>query len=149
MKKRIVICGSMSSYGQMLELQNELSSNNVSSIIPSNDDDKVLSLTQLQFEIYKRKISFRYLKKIRHPSTWAILIVNPKKYDIKNYIGPNTFAEIAIAFAQRKKIYLINDIPTVYHDELFAWRVISLNGNLSSMIQDYNDVCKNPQMNLF
>jgi hypothetical protein len=60
------------------------------------------------------------------------------KYDISHYIGPNTFAEVAVAFAQSKKIYLLNGIPSVYEDELIAWRVIPLFGALHQLIDDFH-----------
>ncbi|MCG2775682.1 MAG: hypothetical protein L6406_08385 [Desulfobacterales bacterium] len=135
---------------QIEAIQDRLSVDDVVSIVPNADDDAVLSVTKEQFEIYKRQISFRYLKKIRSPKTWAILVVNPKKYEIDNYIGPNTFAEIAIAFTQRKKIFLLNDIPNVYMDELVSWRAVSLHGSLSRLVSDYHRSCKiNIQPRLF
>lgn len=150
MYSRIVICGSMSFYGNMEEIQKQLGKFNIISIIPNNDDDKLLGISSEQFEIYKRKISFRYLNKIRSPKTWAVLIVNFPKYEIDNYIGPNTFAEIAVAFAQRKKIFLINSVPNVYADELISWRAVSLKGSLDMIISDYRSSCKvNKQLKLF
>lgn len=150
MPSRIVICGSMSTYGQMRIIQGKLRDAYIKSIVPNADDDKILTITKEQFEVYKRQISFRYLRKIRSPKTWAVLIVNPNKYEITNYIGPNTFAEIAIAFAQRKKIFILNDIPYVYEDELVSWRVIPLHGSLSRLITDYRGSCKvSHQLKLF
>ena len=59
---------------------------------------------------------------------WYIL--NKRGYGIQNYIGPNSFAEIAFGFYFNKKVYLLNDIYEPYKDELIAWGVIPLNGNL-------------------
>ena len=60
-----------------------------------------------------------------------MLVVNSDKKGVKNYIGANTFAEIAIAFYFEKKLYLLNDIYGPYSDELLAWNVIPLKGNLN------------------
>ena len=140
-KKRIVICGSMSFYDQMLLVHNSLLNNMIPSVLPADDEEMALKLTNYQFEDYKRRVSFRYLKKIRDLKTWCVLVINPKKHGISDYIGPNTFAEIAVAFSNRKKIYLMYDIPSVYEDELQAWRAISLNGILDQLISNYNEIC--------
>lgn len=51
-------------------------------------------------------------------------------WDIPNYIGANTFAEIAIAFYFGKKVFLLNDIYEPYSDELIAWGAIPLKGEI-------------------
>lgn len=136
-KQRIVICGSMSFYGEMLEIQNFLKNNGVLSIVPEAEEQYSTVLSKENFEAFKRRVSFRYLKKIRALETVAILAVNRDKYGIRDYIGPNTFAEIAIAFAQGKRIFLLQGIPDVYMDELRAWGVIPLDGSISTILQYY------------
>ena len=59
-----------------------------------------------------------------------VLIVNETKNGIDNYIGPNSFAEIAFGFYFCKRVYLLNDIYKPYEDELVGWKVIPLKGNL-------------------
>jgi hypothetical protein len=149
-KKRIVICGSMSFYNQMISAQNLLTKNLIPSVLPDDDENMALNLSTQKFEEYKRKISFQYLKKIKNPKTWSILVINPKKHDISSYIGPNTFAEIAVAFSNKKKVYLMYGIPNVYEDELLAWRAISLNGIIDTLLYDYKEVCyrENSQLQL-
>lgn len=137
LNKRIVICGSMSFYGDMLRSQKLLFDAGIPAIIPPADDDLLLNMSGYQFNEYKRKTSFQYLKKIRDPRTLGILAVNLDKHNILNYVGPNTFAEIAIAFAQRKGIYLLSGIPDIYEDELIAWHAIPLHGSLDRLIDNY------------
>ncbi len=150
-KKRIVICGSMSFYDQMVLAHDSLLKNMIPSVLPADDEDMALKLSNHQFESYKRKVSFRYLEKIRDFKTWCVLVINPKKHGIINYIGPNTFAEISVSFSNRKKVYLMYGIPSVYEDELQAWRATSLNGILDKLIIHYNEVCyrENQQLELF
>jgi hypothetical protein len=62
-----------------------------------------------------------------------ILIVNAKKGDIDNYIGPNSFAEIAFGFYYKKKVFVLNDIYEPYRDELDGWGVVALHGNLEKI----------------
>lgn len=95
--KRIVICGNMSHYDKMLECQTFLRKNNIGSIVPHEEKEFVKSLTPEDFIEFKRKVSIAYFKKIREKDILGILVVNETKRGIKNYIGTNTFAEIAVA----------------------------------------------------
>jgi len=65
----------------------------------------------------------------------AVLIINKDKKGIKNYIGANTFLEIAFAHVLNKKIYLLNDLPEFDYplDELKAMTPIVLNGDLNKI----------------
>jgi hypothetical protein len=136
-KQRIVICGSMSFYGDMLEIQNLLTKKGIPSIVPEPEDQYKADLFEEDFAIFKCKLSFQYLKKIRAPETVAILAVNSDKHAIPDYLGPNTFAEIAVAFAQKKRLFLLQGVPNEYVDELRAWGVIPLDGSLSGIFQYY------------
>lgn len=62
-----------------------------------------------------------------------ILIVNATKNGIENYIGPNSFAEIAFGFYFHKKVYLLNDIYEPNKDELVGCKTIPLKGNLNNI----------------
>jgi len=55
---------------------------------------------------YKRKVSRDHFNKIADKNTHAILVVNESKNGEDNYIGANTFAEIALAFYFEKKMNL-------------------------------------------
>lgn len=80
----------------------------------------------------------KHIRKIRdNEKTFGILVMNIDKHGIPNYIGPNTFAEIAVAITHYKKVYLFQGIPAFYRDELVAWNVIGLNGDIDRIIKDY------------
>lgn len=65
----------------------------------------------------------------------AILVLNPDKNGIKNYIGGNVLMEIGFAYVLNKKIYFYNDIPDMpYTDELKAVKPTIINGDLSKII---------------
>ncbi len=149
--KRIVICGSISFYSEFIRIQRILRESDVLSLIPTNDDEIKNRISEEMFQDYKRKASFGHIKRIRDPRTFGILAVNFDRYDILHYIGPNTFAEVAVAFAQSKRIYLLNGIPSVYEDELLAWRVIPLFGDLQQLIDDFhqNYLRETSQLQLF
>ncbi len=74
-----------------------------------------------------------HFDRISNPDNQAILIVNVTKNGIENYIGPNSFAEIAFGFYFNKKVFLLNDIYEPYKDEIIGWNIKCLNGDLSKI----------------
>lgn len=136
---RLVICGSMTFYAQMRELQDTLRSKNIKSYLPDAEDEVSASLNPEQFSTFKRRVSLAHLRRIRSPETFGILAVNLDKHGIPDYIGANTFAEIAVAFAQHKRIYLLQGIPRMYEDELKAWKVVPLHGDLRTLVSEYRE----------
>jgi len=74
----------------------------------------------------------KYFKEIKKSD--AILVVNIDKDGIENYIGGNTFLEMAFAHVLGKKQFLLNNIPNVtYRDEIVALQPIVLNGDLNKI----------------
>lgn len=71
-----------------------------------------------------------HFDRICNSNNEIILVVNATKNGIENYVGPNSFAEIAFGFYFKKRVYLLNDIYEPYKDELVGWNVIPLKGNL-------------------
>lgn len=135
-QKRIVICGSMSFYAEMMQQKHFLKDAGIDSVLPESDDPFIDSVHEEGFQEVKRRASMRHIRRIRDQKTFGILIVNCDKYGISDYIGPNTFAEIAVAFAHYKRVYLYQSIPDFYRDELVAWQVVCLEGSLSRLIED-------------
>ena len=58
----------------------------------------------------------------------AILVLNYDKDGKKNYIGPNTFLEMAIAFDHGKKIFILNPVSEndPRHEELITMSPICI-----------------------
>jgi len=139
--KRIVLCGSMSAYADLRVLQLELAKRGVRAIIPETEDNLPSSMSVDEFETFKRKVSLAYFRKIRDLRTFGVLAVNIDKHGQSNYIGPNTFAEIAVAFAQRKKIYLFQAIPEAFVDELRAWEAVPLYQQIDRLVNEYLRAC--------
>jgi hypothetical protein len=74
-----------------------------------------------------------YYKKIEDSD--ALLVLNYEKNGIDNYIGGNTFLEMAFACVLNKPIYLLNPIPELsYTSELEAMEPIVLDGDLGKII---------------
>jgi hypothetical protein len=141
----------MSFYSEFIRIRCILDQHRANSVIPSNDDQIRSKFDNFDFDEYKRKSSMAHIRQIRRPETFGILVVNLPKHGIRDYIGPNTFAEVAVAFSRSKRIYLAYDIPEFYIDELRAWQVIPLAGDLSQLITDYESArhCASEQLELF
>ena len=118
--KNVVLCGSMKVKDKIIEISKELKERGYNVLLPiecMEGKDKIIA-------------SRAHFDRICNPENDIILIVNSEKNGIKNYIGPNSFAEIAFGFYYKKRVYLLNDIYEPYGDELLGWKVIPLKGNL-------------------
>ena len=122
--KRIVLCGSMKLKEKIFEVEEYL----------KNKGYEVVTPKEFRVEMTKGDAAKLHFDEITNEKTDIVLAVNVTKNEIKNYIGPNTFAEIAMAFYFNKKIYLLNDIYEPYRDELEGWKAIALKGNLEDII---------------
>lgn len=135
---KIAICCSMSASGKVLEVVKELEKNGHELIVPRNLEKYALGIWDIEnaHESTQNKIEGDlirgYFEKIKNCD--AVLAVNEEKNGIENYIGGNTFLEIAFGHVLNKKIYLLNQIPEVsYKDEIIAMRPIILNSDLSKI----------------
>ena len=135
-KKSVVICGSMMFYNEMCECQRILHSHGINAIVPKDEDNIPANISEEEFRAFKKRVSSAYLKKIRDKNTGAILVYNATKKGIDNYIGANTFVEIAMAFAWNRMIYLFNGMYKPYEDELMAWDCKCLNGDMNTIINE-------------
>ncbi len=127
----------MAFYSQMLEHKKQLKQAGVKVVIPDVDRETLAASTEDDFMENKRRASMKHIGRVRSDLTWAILVLNYDKHGIQDYIGANTFAEIAIAISHSKIVYLYQGVPAFYRDELTAWRAIPLNGNLSPLVDEY------------
>lgn len=119
----VVLCGSMKVKDKILVVASNLEKIGYNVLLP----------IECMQGIEKTIASRAHMDRIANPDNEAILIVNETKNGIENYIGPNSFAEIAFGFYYNKKVYLLNDIYEPYKDELVGWNVISLKGDLNKM----------------
>lgn len=135
----IVICGSMNFFDEMLACKKELESQGINCIVPKDENNIKDFVNEKDFNEFKKRVSKSYLSRIRQKSTLAVLIYNETKNKKKNYIGANTQAELAMAFAWNKHIFLYDDIFTPLSDELVAWECVPLKKDFSQLIQFWND----------
>lgn len=135
---KIVVCGSMSSAEKMIEIKNDLEQLGHEIILPRNAENYANGGIVLEDsgESTKNKIKFDLLRGYYREigNSDAVLIVNINKNGIDNYIGGNSFLELAFGHVLNKKAFLLNPIPSmIYTDELLATQPIILNGDLSKI----------------
>lgn len=75
------------------------------------------------------------MRRIRRRRTAAVLVVNVRRSGVQHYVGPNAFAEIGVAFSDGRKVFLLHGMPESYADELRAWGVTCLNGQIQPLLQ--------------
>jgi nucleoside 2-deoxyribosyltransferase len=132
---KIAIIGSMSHFSEIEKLKKELE-NKFEIEIPFFDetanykvwDKKEAIRVKLKHDILKN--NFEFIKR-----NDAVLVFNKlEKNGIKNYIGGNTFLEMAFAYVLGKKVFLYSSIPEIsYESEIVAMKPIVLNGDLSKI----------------
>ena len=120
--RKIVISGSMSLLDKMKDIAEQLADMGYATVLPEEFDGDIPP---------KAELSMNYFREIAKDDTYAVLVVNEAKRGIANYIGPSAFAETAIAFYFGKRIFLLHDLYAPYRDELAAWGVVPLYGELS------------------
>ena len=133
---KIVICGSIKFYKDMLNAEKELEKLGHKVLMPvkakgvdyQSEDNKARVEAKKKFEFIGE-----HLDKIEHSD--AVLVVNITKKDIKNYIGANTFMEMGFAYYRKKKIYTLNPLPNQPYiiDELLTFDSVVLNGRLDKI----------------
>lgn len=140
--RRFVVCGSMAFAMQMDRICSRLSELGVPALAPDDVDLAADFSDQRQYEMFKRTVSKAHISKVRDPRTIGIIVANFQKHGMRSYIGPNTFAEIAVAFADSKAIFLMDGTPNNFADELSAWGVHDLKGNLEPLVGKYRELCQ-------
>ncbi|MER9207841.1 MULTISPECIES: hypothetical protein [unclassified Mesorhizobium] len=141
-RRRFVVCGSMAFAHKMDEICSRLAEHDVLAVAPDDVDAGADFSEQKSYQRFKKEVSKRHIKKVRDPRTIGIVVANFEKHGTRSYIGANTFAEIAIAFADNKAIFLLDGIPRNFSDELSAWGVHDLRGSLDPLIFRYRDLCR-------
>jgi len=140
---KIVICGSSSFKEKMLEYRDKLLALGHEPIVHPDYGAFIRGEKQAVWqqveggEHYKAKREQGYIKWYYNAivASEAILVLNCDKKGIKNYIGGNTLMEIAFAYVNDKKIFLLNPIPEEisYVDEIKAMVDNVLAGDLEKI----------------
>ena len=131
---KLVICGSMSFAKEMKETQVLLEAQGHTVFVPRNLNDflngtptREKKELKIQHDVFKD-----YFNEIRNSD--GVLVLNYEKKGVPGYVGVNALIEMAFAYVQNKKIFLLNQIPEMdYSDEIEALTPTILNGDLSSL----------------
>lgn len=123
--KKIVLCGSKKFIPKFFELEKELKEIGYNVVVPR----------EFIVNMDKKEASLLHFSEIEKEDVDALLIVNENKNDQENYIGANGFAELAFGFYKGREIFLLNDIYKPFEEELIAWEVKLLKGDLSKLKQ--------------
>lgn len=125
--KRIVLCGSRTFKDYIIQIGRNLEKDGYEVVVPK----------EFFVPMPKREHSMLHFSEIQNERTDYVLVINENKNGKKNYVGANSFAEVAMGFYFGKKVFLKDDIYEPYADELLGWGVIPLKGNLDT-IKKYN-----------
>jgi hypothetical protein len=146
----IVLCGSMSAFGTIHRIARELLERGLPTVVPEPDGAAWDLATPQRLLHLKRSASMSHLKRVKAKRTAAVLAINVDRHGVHDYIGPNTFAELALGFAHGKRLYLLQDIPEQYEEELRAWGAVSLDGRLEILVSSELQLAVHPhQLSLF
>ena len=130
---RVVLCGSMRVHEEIARVSRDLRSLGIPNVSPKPDEAVAPEAVDAQ----KRSASMRHFRHVMAPETWGVLLVNREAAGARAYVGASAFAEAALAFAHGKAIYLLEDFPDRYGDELRAWQAICLRGDLRRLAKDF------------
>lgn len=111
---KIFVVGSMDFFKEFAEMKIALAKLGhtvtiplyVDELLKGEIDKEVTDQRKQDFELIKS--NFEEVKR-----NDAILVINITKNDIENYIGANTFLEIAFAHILNKKIFTYNPLPNL------------------------------------
>ena len=134
--KTITICGSMKFFSEITQLKKELENLGFTVFTPNEEGSSTdyLKLNKKEQADLKQGFIDAHIDKITKSD--AILIANYTKGEMKDYIGANTFLEMAFAYILKKKIFLVNSIPEQQNTvEIEGLKSIPLNGDLNFLIR--------------
>lgn len=130
---KVCICCSLSFTDDVLALAEKLEALGHEPLLPNGMINRVTE--QEDFDPVKTKAATdavrKHIDKIRESD--AVLVCNYDKKGIANYIGANTFVEIAAAHYMHKPIYTLNPLPeqSYIKDEIESFDITVLNGDLA------------------
>lgn len=145
---KIVICGSIAFFDEMLETKKKLEQlGHQIQLPPFEIKDADGNIMPIKEYYLKRKTetdntSWVWDRKEESMRThfqkveWgdAALILNYDKNNISNYVGVNTLLEMGLAFHLNKKLFLLKDIPEIsYKEEILGMKPVILNGDLTKI----------------
>ena len=138
-RQKVAVCGSMRFIDKMREWKDKLEIEGYEVYVPTLVDFHLVRDNEgnlEKFEEIKRRETKKHFEKVEIAD--ILLVLNYDKNGRKDYIGGNTFGEIAYAVGlnychgKNIKIYTVNPLPrdSVFYEELSAWGVREWRSNL-------------------
>jgi hypothetical protein len=149
MKKPIItICSSCNFYKQVVEVQEELQALSFDIIVPKlatqmkENNDYEVSHYKTWFadpNDFHKKAELMHGHFDEVAKADAILVVNHEKHGRANYIGGNVLMEMALAFHQRKPIFILNELPkdSAFDEELKGMMPVLLHGQPETLAAEF------------
>lgn len=140
---KICICCSLSFTNEVLTLAKKLEKQGFELLLPNSVIER--SIEKPDFDPVQSKIRTgnvnKHIDKVK--ASDAVLVCNYTKNGTENYIGANTFLEIAAAHYFGKPIYALNSLPDqpYINDEIRSFDIKVLNGDLGK-IQKEEEQCQ-------
>ena len=145
---KIVICGSIDFYDEMLKIKGELETlGHEVKLPPAEVKDKDGNIISVQ-EYYKLRKSEtnndswiwgrknKSMKEHMNKIAWSegVLVLNYDKKEVENYIGGNTLLEMGVALHLGKKMFILNNIPNLsYKEEILGMKPFVIRGDLGKI----------------
>lgn len=136
--KKVIICGSISASDEIIAARDELVEMEYEVEIPwgcyryIENGCKHVAEEERHQDKKDNDLIRRYYELIKEYD--AVLVVNVEKRGIANYIGGNTFLEMAFAHVLDKPLYVLNPLPDLpYLSEMEAMQPIILDGDLTKI----------------
>jgi len=143
--KTITICSSASFYRQVIEIEKQLKTLGFKTKIPFTAT-RMRKYGDFNVENYKTwfknpkdysiktRLMKHHFKKVEECD--AVLILNYEKRGIAGYIGGNVLMEMAVAFLNKKPIYILNPIVDNLNikEEILGLQPKFLNGDLTKIV---------------
>lgn len=132
---KICICCSLSFTDEVLALAKRLGQLDHEVLLPNGVLANIIN--EPDFDPVQAKIATgnvnKHIDKVR--ASDAVLVCNYDKNGIKNYIGANTFLEIAAAHYFDKPIFALNPLPDqpYINDEIQSFGINVINNNLEAL----------------
>lgn len=146
--KTITVCSSANFYRQVVELQSTLEELGYKVLIPHNaqmmkdSGDYEVSHYKTWYgnaDDYDKKADCMRWHFDEIAKSDAVLVINNEKHGVPNYIGGNVLMEMALAFYQRKPIYLCNEVPTEspFLEEVLGMGSVPLHGDIKKLVASF------------
>jgi hypothetical protein len=138
---KMTICGSIGFINKMKDIKEKLEKLGHEVLVPlSVEINQGKSYwNELKTSNFEKFLDLKGERMLGHfdkvKSSDAVLVLNYDRNGVENYIGGNTFVEMAIAFEHNKKIFILNPIPknVNYDEEIKSMRPLVINGDLTKI----------------